>query len=148
VKRVLLAAAVALVGLNVWTGGPLLALWIGSRAQPSGPPTMTAVFVVVVVLAVISFALVWLLGRLSRAYDELTGKAPTVRRHVSWLRSMRDERPQYEGVDRTLTTPERIMVGMVVLVFVAFEIWFFFFASSPIDQRTGRSAVPVLVAER
>jgi hypothetical protein len=29
-------------------------------------------------------------------------------------------------------------VILVVLAFVAFEIWFFFFSSSPIDQRSGR----------
>jgi len=56
---------------------------------------------------------------------------------------MRDERPRYEGVTPTLTTPERILVGMVVVVMVAFEIWFFFFSASPIDNRSGRSAAPV-----
>ena len=60
---------------NVWTGGPLLALWVGSRVQGGGPPTMTAVFVVVVTLALISFALVWALGRLSRAYEQMVGQA-------------------------------------------------------------------------
>ena len=138
-KRVLLAAAITLVGINVWTGGPLLALWIGSRAQGSGPPTMGAVFVVVVILALVTFALVWVLGRLSRAYEHMTGQEPTVRQHTPWLRSMSGERPNYEGVKPTISTPERILVGMVVVVFVAFEIWFFFFSPSPIDNRSGRS---------
>jgi hypothetical protein len=130
-----------IVGLNVWTGGPLLALWIGSRAQGSGPPTMTAVFVVVIALAVVSLALMWVLGRLNRAYEEMTGQTATVRQHTPWLRSMRGERPQYTGVEPTLTTFERILVGMVVVAFVVFEIWFFFFSASPIDSRTGRAAV-------
>ncbi|HEV2076165.1 MAG TPA: hypothetical protein VGR10_07980, partial [Thermoleophilaceae bacterium] len=30
VKRVLLASAVGVVGLNVWTGSPVFALWVGS----------------------------------------------------------------------------------------------------------------------
>ena len=42
-KRILLAAAVTLVGLNVWTGGPLLALWIGSRLERSTQPSMVAI---------------------------------------------------------------------------------------------------------
>src|SRR5215211_3183599 len=142
-KRVLLAAAITVAAVKVWTGGPLLALWVGSRAQGSGPPTMTAVFVVVGALALISFTLVWLLGHLSRAYEQMTGEAPTVRQHAPWLRSMSGERPRYEGVPPTLTTPERILVGMVVVAIVAFEIWFFFFSASPIDERTGRSAAPV-----
>ena len=145
-KRVLLAAAITVMAINVWTGGPLLALWVGSQAQGSGPPTMTAVFVVVVTLALVSFTLVWVLGRLSRAYERMTGQEPTVRQHTPWLRSMRGERPQYEGIKPTLSTPERILVGMVVVVFVAFEIWFFFFSTSPIDNRSGRSAAPVRLA--
>ncbi len=141
-KRVSLLAAITLLSINVWTGGPLVALWVGSRAQGSGPPTMTAVFVVVVVLALISLTLVWVLGRLSRAYEETTGQGPTVRQHTPWLRSMRGERPQYAGTKPTITTPERILVVMVVVAALAFEIWFFFFSTSPIDGRSGRSAAP------
>ena len=32
-KRYGLAALIAFVALNVWTGSPLLALWIGSQVQ-------------------------------------------------------------------------------------------------------------------
>ena len=141
-KRVAFAALLTIVGLNVWTGGPLLALWVGSRVQGSGPPAMGAVFVVVIVLAAVCVALAVAFGRLNQAYQEMTGQAPTVRQHTPWLRSMRGERPQYQGVEPTLTTPERILVGMVVVVFVLFEIWFFFFSASPIDNRSGRSALP------
>ncbi len=139
-KRIAFAALLTIVGLNVWTGGPLLALWVGSRVQGSGPPTMGAVFVVVVVLAVVCLVLALLFARLNQRYLELTGQAPTVRQHTPWLRSMRGERPQAAGVEPTLTTPERILVGMVVVAFVLFEIWFFFFSGSPIDNRTGRAA--------
>ena len=140
-KRIAFAALLTIVGLNVWTGGPLLALWIGSRVQGSGPPTMGAVFIVVVVLAIVCFVLAVLFGRLSRRYQEMTGQAPTVSQHTPWLRSMRGERPQYAGVEPTLTAPERILVGMVVVAFVLFEVWFFFFSGSPIDNRTGRAAL-------
>ena len=61
-----------------------------------------------------------------------------VRTHVSWLRSMRGERPQYKGVEATLTMAERIVILAVVLVFALFEVWFFFFSTSSIDQRSGR----------
>jgi hypothetical protein len=148
-KRLALAAILTIVGLNVWTGGPLLALWVGSRVQGSGPPTMGAVFVVVVVLAAVCLALSFVFARLNRAYQALSGQAATVRQHTPWLRSMRGERPQYAGAEPTLTTPERILVGMVVVAFVLFEIWFFFFSTSPIDNRSGRGAVlPALTSER
>jgi len=31
--RVLLGVLTTLVSVNLWTGGPLLALWVGSRVQ-------------------------------------------------------------------------------------------------------------------
>ncbi len=30
-KRVTMAAATAFLSINIWTGAPLLALWVGSR---------------------------------------------------------------------------------------------------------------------
>src|SRR5919106_1925476 len=88
-KRIAFAALLTIVGLNVWTGGPLFALWVGSRVQGSGPPTMGAVFVVVIVLAAVCLALAVLFARLNRRYLEMSGQAPTVRQHTPWLRSMR-----------------------------------------------------------
>ena len=142
-----LAALMGVVALNIWTGSPLLGLWVGSRVQGEGPPQMHAIFVVALVIGVVSFVLAQMLGRLSATYDELTGVAPTVRDHTPWLRSMRGERPQYVGVEPRLTALERILVIMVIVAVALFEVWFFFFSSSPIDQRTGRSQVdpPVVV---
>src|SRR3954447_16886071 len=132
-----------LVALNVWTGSPLLALWVGSRVQGSGPPAMGAIAVVVVVFAVISFMLATVLSRLGTSYDALTGQAPQVQQHVPWLRSMRGERPVYPGMRAHLTALEQVLVVVVVTCFLAFEIWFFFFSTSPIDQRSGRGSVPI-----
>jgi uncharacterized membrane protein YhaH (DUF805 family) len=142
-KRFALRAAMALVALNVWTGSPLLALWIGSRVQPAGAPQMGPVFVVIIALAVFSFALATLLARLGDALDRATGQVAAVHQHVPWLRSMRGERPQYPGDAVRVTGLERTLVVMVVLCAAAFEIWFFFYSTSPIDGRTGRSAVPL-----
>ena len=127
-----------LTALNVWTGSPLLALWIGSRLQGSGPPQMGPIFVVIVVFAVVSFALASLLARLGDSYDRMTGQVAQVHRHVAWLRSMRGERPQYPGQHIQVTALEQVLIVTVVLCALAFEIWFFFFSGSPIDQRSGR----------
>jgi hypothetical protein len=137
-RRVGLRIAMLLVALNVWTGSPLLALWIGSRVQGSGPPQMGPVFVVVVAFAAISFALASVLTRLGNTYDRMTGQTAQVQRHVAWLRSMRGERPQYPGQHVQVTALEQILIVTVVLCVLAFEIWFFFFSGSPIDQRSGR----------
>ena len=137
-KKIGLAAAIGILGLNVWTGSPLLALWIGSRVQGDGPPQTSAVFVTIICFAAFSIALAWLLGRVGAAYDRHTGHVTTVRQHAPWLRSLRGEREQYSDMPARLSAYERILVGMVIAAVIAFEVWFFFFSGSPIDQRTGR----------
>jgi hypothetical protein len=132
VKRLGLAAAMTVVGLNIYTGSPLLALWVGSRAQGSGPPSMGAVGLVVLVMGVTSVTLAFILSRLGSKYDELAGTTPTARKHAPWLRSMRGEREQQPGERVQLTMLERILVGLVVVAFAALEVWFFFFSGSPI----------------
>jgi hypothetical protein len=138
-KRVLLVGSMVLVTANIWTGSPLLALWIGSRVQPSSGPSMTAVGLVAVTLAVFSYALVKLLAWLDAVYGRTTGRHSTVSRHVPWLRSMRGERPHVVKHARELSPLEVVLVTTVVIVVALFEVWFFFFSPSPIDQRSGRS---------
>jgi hypothetical protein len=139
VTRVALVCSMVVVTLNIWTGGPLLALWIGSRAQGSGPPTMLAVGVAAVSLGVITYLLVRLLARLDAVYGRIAGRPTTVSRHVPWLRSMRGERPHRQKHARELSPLEVILVTSVVVVVALFEVWFFFYSPSPIDQRSGRS---------
>ncbi len=143
-KRVSLAAAMALIATNVWIGGPLLALWIGSRLQSASggsltirPATALAVFGS---LAVITVGLLKALKVVSDAYDRAAGIGPSKRRHDSWLAT---ERAVFPGDRPSLSVLERILVVVVAVAAIAFEVWFFFFSTSPIDQRTGRSAVPI-----
>jgi hypothetical protein len=138
-KRVALTCAMVIATLNIWTGSPLLALWIGSRVQGSGPPSMLAVGVVAVTLGVLTIALVKLLARIDGVYARVAGRPSSVSRHVPWLRSMRGERPHEKKHARELSPLEVIVITTVVLVVALFEIWFFFYSPSPIDQRTGRS---------
>jgi hypothetical protein len=147
VKRLALAASIALAAVNIWTGGPALALWVGSHAQGSGPPTMFSVFVVIVVMTAVCLCLVRLIGTLERAYDKSSGRGPTVRAHTPWLRSMRGERPVYPGEKPRLTAPERILILVTVVAVAVFEVWFFFFSGSPFDQRSGRAAISVPAAQ-
>jgi hypothetical protein len=146
VWRVVLLSLIGLASLNLWTGGPLFALWVGSRTQGSGPPTMTGLFVVTIVLTAVSLGLIRLIAVLQEAYNKRSGSKPTVRAHTPWLRSMRAERPVYPGESAHVTAPERMLVAVVIIAVVAFEIWFFFFSGSPIDQRSGRGERPVQVA--
>jgi hypothetical protein len=137
-KRLALVLAMLLTSVNVWTGSPLLAVWVGSRVQGSGPPTMGAIATVALVLAAVSAGLLWVLNRLNDAYDKLMHRKVR-KRQSPWLRSLRGEREDIHDPERDqLSAGERVAVGMVLVALIAFEIWFFFFSSSSIDQRSGR----------
>ena len=138
-KRTGLAVGTALVSINAWTGAPLLAVWVGSRFEgwvggsgTGGGTSMRAVFVVIVALALLEVALVVALTRLSAAYDELTGRPHAARRTSPWLRSMRGEREEFAREREGISGVERVVVFSVVAAALALEIWFFFFAGSPI----------------
>ena len=132
-RRVGLVAAMGLVSLNIWTGAPLFAVWVGSKTQhDSNQPKMGSVAVVVIVLAALCFALVRLLALLSSRYDAVVGRAPRRRREQSpWLRSLRGERAHPTLQERPLRAIEYVLVAGVVLCAAVFEIWFFFFSGSP-----------------
>jgi hypothetical protein len=130
-KRFGLAALMAFIALNIWTGAPLLALWIGSRVQGSeSQASMTAVFVVVACLAGFSIGLYQALKYLMHAYQEATGTLPTVRSHAPWMRSLSGERTGYGTTQ--ISGAERVVVVTVIVAALVFEVWFFFFSGSPI----------------
>ena len=88
-KPILLAAAMAFLALNVWTGSPLLAVWLGSKVQgEASQPSMGAYVVVIVSLIAFSWGLYQLLKLVMGAYQDATGTTPTVRTHAPWLRSI------------------------------------------------------------
>jgi hypothetical protein len=125
--RVLLAAATTLVSVNLWSGGPLLALWVGSRIQAAvGSLSMGAVGATIGVLIVETLVLYRLLAWLSVRYDALIGRKVR-RRQAPWLKPMSGERRTLE-VSRPLTAVEKIVVGSVVVLFELALVWFFFLA--------------------
>jgi hypothetical protein len=128
--RVGLAVLAAVLSVNLWTGAPLLAIWVGSRVQGGTGLSMNAVGAVLGTLAVSVAVLVTLLVRVEATYKMLSGQ-PTKRRTTPWLRSLRDERPEL-AVRRSLTGFEKSIVATVVVAIAAFEVWFFVLAGSPI----------------
>src|SRR5215210_8038767 len=139
VKPILLAAVMAFLALNVWTGSPLLAVWLGSKVQgDESQPSMAAYSVVIVSLIAFSWGLYQLLKLTMSAYQEATGTTPTVRTHAPWLRSMRGERPDQRAAAARISGAEKIVVVTVLIAAAAFEIWFFFFSGSSIGGGSGR----------
>jgi hypothetical protein len=122
-KPVLLAAGIALASVNVWTGAPLAALWIGSRVQgDQAGASMAAVAAVIAVLAVLA---------IGAAYDAATGRT-RARRTTTWLKPMAPERRDVRARRQEIGAVERILVATVVLAVLALEAWFFLFSGSPI----------------
>ncbi len=139
-ERVALVAGMVLATVNIFTGAPLLGLWVGSRVVgQDGQITMLAVLVIAVVMFACCLAMAVALGWLGARHDRLTGRTATVRRHTPWLRSMSGERPaNMPGVRARLNALEYVLVSGVVVVTLLFELWFFLKAGSPFDQRSGR----------
>jgi hypothetical protein len=132
-KRLGLLTAMAFCAVNIWTGGPLLAIWIGSKIQGQLTTlSMGAVFMVIVVLALVVAGLTVALTRLSASYNELVGVKPKPREPAPWLRSMRGERSEYQPHHLQVSAVERLLVGSVLLCALVFETWFFFFSGSSI----------------
>jgi hypothetical protein len=130
IKRVALATAMAIVAVNIWTGSPLFALWVGSKVQGDGPPKMSALVAVIAVLGTLSFLLYQLMQRIGQSYDCAAGIPQGVRTHAPWMRSMRDEEKRDPTV-RPVPATERIVVISVIAAVIVFEVWFFFFAGAP-----------------
>jgi hypothetical protein len=138
-EKAALVSGMVLATLNVWTGAPLLALWVGSRATGSGSISMVAVLLVVVTMSAVAWVLLRALAWMDVEYRALSGRDRVVHRQLPWLRSMRGERPHVAGDGRpALDVLDYVLVAVVTACVIAFEIWFFFFSTSPIDGRSGR----------
>ena len=135
-ERIGLVAASALISINIWTGAPLLAVWVGSRLQAAQDRlSMEALFAVVVVLAGSVLGLAWLLAWVNGRYDRLSGHEPGARESSPWLRSLSGERKEDVRRKHGISGIERVVIGAVVLAVLAFEVWFFFFAGSSLPSQ-------------
>jgi hypothetical protein len=130
-KRVSMAAATAFLAINIWTGAPLFALWVGSRVVGRTVLSMKAVFVVVIVLGVLVFAMALALAWLNAAYDRLIGRPPSEGR-LTWLRSMRAEGDEQTRYGVGLNALDQIVMASVYIAVICFLIWFFFLAHTSV----------------
>jgi hypothetical protein len=134
-KKIGLVTASALCSINIWTGAPLLAVWVGSKVQGNlNNLSMTALFSVIAVLAALVFLLALALTWLNARYDDLSGRPPAARQTSPWLRSMRDEREHDVRQKYGISAVERMVVISAVAGVLAFEVWFFFFAGSSLPN--------------
>jgi hypothetical protein len=123
-KRATMAAVTALLTVNVWTGCPLLALWVGSRTVGAGDLSMRAVVVVLVVLALLEGAMLLLLAWLTGVYDEMIGLRRS-ESEATWIRRLCVP-PQAIRARRRLelTSVEGVVVINVYVAVVTLVVWY------------------------
>src|SRR5664280_840236 len=126
-----MAGATAFLAINLWTGAPLLALWVGAQVVGQNALSMKAVFIVVGVLAVLVFAMAVALAWLNAEYERLTGRPPREHR-LSWLRSMNTQAEDMTLEGTRISVLERIVIASVYVAVIALLVWFFVFARSPL----------------
>lgn len=129
-KRTAMVAATAFLAINLWTGAPLVALWVGSQVVGNSVLSMKAVIVVVVVLAALVFSMSMALTWLSAEYDRLSGRERGERR-LPWARGMSEEGSEQPGYGAGITPLERVVMVSVYLAVICFLLWFFLLAGAP-----------------
>jgi len=131
-SRTVAAGAVAgvmlLAALSLWSVIPLVWLWIGSQISDSQFPSMGPYLVVLAGVVTSILLVAWVLGRLNELYIRLTGARDVGPIRMGWMKSLRDS----EGTGDPPSLIEVVIIGSVVIAFIAFLAWFFLLAGSPL----------------
>jgi multisubunit Na+/H+ antiporter MnhC subunit len=128
-RIVLFIIGILILGFGV----PAFWLWVGSilgGGHTPGSYLSAQTFAAILPGMVLSYALILnLCGRIYFRSDRVSQQTWPRRRAV-WNRSLRDAR--YRPGETQLLPIEKMFVVTAILVGVAFEVWFFFFAGSPL----------------
>jgi MFS family permease len=126
------SAASGIAGaIIVAAGVPLAWVWIASQVAGENRELTPSIAILITAGILVSYWVVLLIGSWVRSHlvDEEVRRAQV--RRMSWNRSFRDEPHSKQGGDPV----ERIFVLIAVIAIIAFEIWFFFFAGSPLPNQ-------------
>jgi hypothetical protein len=123
-----LVAAVA-----VALGIPLAWVWIASQLAGTKRDLTPSLAILITTGILVSYWIALLVGSSLRRRWVDAAEDQARQRRMSWNRSFRDE-PLSAG-DRGGDPVERVFVAVAVLAVIAFEIWFFFFAGSPLPNQ-------------
>jgi hypothetical protein len=122
-----------LIALVVALGIPVAWIWIASQLAGTRRDLTPSLAVLITTGILVSYWVALVTGsRLRGRWVSEEDQRSKVRR-MSWNRSFRDEarRPGDEPTDPI----ERLFVIVAVIGLIAFEIWFFFFAGSPLPNQ-------------
>ncbi len=120
-----------LAALSLWTAIPLGWIYIGSKVSHTQFPSQGPYFVVAVGIIISVLLVAWLIGRLNRLYEQVTGTNRLEPMRPAWLKSLRDTSPRAG----TTTVVEAVLMGSVLLAALTLTFWFFLLAGSPIPNQ-------------
>jgi len=123
--------AMLLAALSLWTAIPLSWIYIASKVSHTQFPAQGPYMVVAVGIIASIVLIAWLIGRLNLLYIRITGTNRLAPIRPSWLKSMRDTSAPVGST----TVVEAVLMGSVLLAALAFSVWFFLFAGSPIPNQ-------------
>ncbi|MGA9372844.1 MAG: hypothetical protein WBV53_13430 [Solirubrobacterales bacterium] len=119
-----------LIALVTALGIPLVWIWIASQIAGTKRDVTPSLALLITTGILVSYWVALVVGSRLRGrwVSDADQRART--RRMSWNRSFRDE-PPHEETDPV----ERLFVIVATLGVIAFEIWFFFFAGSPLPNQ-------------
>jgi 4-amino-4-deoxy-L-arabinose transferase-like glycosyltransferase len=121
------------VAVAIALGIPLGWVWIASQIAGTKRDLTPALAILITTGILVSYWLALAVG--SRLRRHWVGEPEERARHrrMSWNRSFRDE--PLQAANRDSDPIERIFVTVALIAIVLFEIWFFFFAGSPLPNQ-------------
>jgi hypothetical protein len=121
------------VAIVVALGVPLAWVWIASQLAGTKRELTPSLAIFITTGILVSYWLVLLVGSALRSRSVGEEEERARQRRMSWNRSFRDE--PLNATNRDSDPIERIFIVVAVLAIIAFEIWFFFFAGSPLPNQ-------------
>jgi len=122
-------AGAVIVGLGV----PLVWVWIASQLAGTERDLTPSLAILITAGILVSYWMVLVIGALVRSRWVSDEERRAQVRRMSWNRSFREE--SYRPGDHRIDPVERLFVWIAIVAFVAFEVWFFFFAGSPLPNQ-------------
>jgi hypothetical protein len=121
-----------LIAVLVALGIPLIWVWIASQLAGTRRELTPSLAILITTGILVSYWIALVCGSWLRS--RVVGEERRRRqvRRMSWNRSFRDE--HQPGEDPT-DPVERVFMIVAVLAVIAFEVWFFFFAGSPLPNQ-------------
>jgi hypothetical protein len=113
-------------------GIPLAWVWLASKLAGDSREVTPSLALFITTGILVSYWLALLIGGRVRAGIIDPEQERGRRRRASWNRSFRDEPI---STDRESDPIERLFVFIAIVAVIAFEIWFFFFAGSPLPSQ-------------